>query len=136
MSSSGDRCCRPGGAVSVWFVTSRCLTSATGSKWSWPGVPLDFWPEGHNADWNVPDDEPADAVLSQYHAAVASSDAIMTRFALDDPPTRPEDWWADAGLSFPDLRAVLLHVIVETATHAGQLDAVRELLDGKQYLVL
>jgi hypothetical protein len=29
-----------------------------------------------------------------------------------------------------------MHVLVETATHAGQLDAVRELLDGRQYIVL
>jgi hypothetical protein len=27
-------------------------------------------------------------------------------------------------------------VLVETATHAGHLDAVRELLDGRQYIVL
>jgi hypothetical protein len=27
-------------------------------------------------------------------------------------------------------------VITETACHAGHLDAVRELIDGKQYLVL
>jgi uncharacterized damage-inducible protein DinB len=100
------------------------------------GLPLDFWPEGHNADWYVADDEPADTVLALYRAAIDRSDKIITRFELDDPPTRPEDWWSDAGLSFPDLRAVLVHVIVETATHAGQLDAVRELLDGKQYLVL
>lgn len=39
-------------------------------------------------------------------------------------------------MSFPDLRSVLLHVITETATHAGQLDAHRELLDGRQYIVL
>ncbi len=30
----------------------------------------------------------------------------------------------------------VLHHLVETATHAGHLDVVRELLDGKQYLVL
>ena len=100
------------------------------------GRPLDFWPEGHNADWKVVDDEPAEAVLAEYRVALASSDAIIAGLDLADPPARPEDWWADAGLSFPDLRAVLVHVIVETATHAGQLDAVRELLDGKQYLVL
>lgn len=31
----------------------------------------------------------------------------------------------------PDLRAVVLHVITETACHAGHLDAARELLDGR-----
>lgn len=100
------------------------------------GQPLDFWPEGTNADWRVADEEPADAVIEAYRTAAERSDAIIARFRLDDAPSRPEDWWAAAGLSFPDLRAVLVHVIVETATHAGHLDAARELLDGKQYLVL
>jgi hypothetical protein len=29
-----------------------------------------------------------------------------------------------------------MHVITETATHAGQLDVVRESIDGKTWLVL
>jgi hypothetical protein len=31
---------------------------------------------------------------------------------------------------------VLLHVIAETAVHASHLDAVRELVDGRQWIVL
>jgi hypothetical protein len=31
---------------------------------------------------------------------------------------------------------VIVHVLVETATHAGHLEAVRELLDSRQYVVL
>jgi hypothetical protein len=34
------------------------------------------------------------------------------------------------------VREVVLRVIVDTATHAGQLDAVRELIDGKQWVVI
>jgi hypothetical protein len=30
----------------------------------------------------------------------------------------------------------MLHVIAETACHAGHLDAVREILDGRQWIVL
>jgi hypothetical protein len=30
----------------------------------------------------------------------------------------------------------VLHVVTETATHAGHLDAARELIDGKLHLVL
>jgi hypothetical protein len=29
-----------------------------------------------------------------------------------------------------------MHVITETATHAGHMDAARELIDGRQWLVL
>ncbi len=35
-----------------------------------------------------------------------------------------------------NLREVLLHVITETACHAGHLDAARELIDGRKWMVL
>jgi hypothetical protein len=40
------------------------------------------------------------------------------------------DFWLDY------VRQVALHVMTETATHARHLDAVRELIDGKLWLVL
>lgn len=100
------------------------------------GSPLDFWPDGENGDWRVADDEPAERVLADYRAAAAASDALVEATPLNTPPRSPEDWWSAAGLSFPDLRSVIVHVLIETATHAGQLDAARELIDGRQYLVL
>jgi uncharacterized damage-inducible protein DinB len=100
------------------------------------GGSLDFWPEGPNADWRVDDDEPPERVIEAYRTAIANTDAVIAGTDLEDAPARPEPWWSDVGLSFPDLRSVLVHHLVETATHAGQLDAVRELIDGKQYLVL
>ena len=100
------------------------------------GGPLDFWPEGENADWVVDPAEPAEGVLEAYRAAIARSDEILAGVSLDQPPAQPEDWWSEAGVDFPDVRAVALHVVVQTATHAGQLDAVRELLDARQYIVL
>ncbi|HEY0950266.1 DinB family protein [Nocardioides sp.] len=100
------------------------------------GGPLDFWPEADGGDWLVGPDEPAADVLAAYRAAIVRSDEIIAARQLDDPPARPEDWWGEAGLSFPDLRTILGHVLVETSVHAGHLDAVRELLDGRQHLVL
>ena len=46
--------------------------------------------------------------------------------------------WTCLGLvqHLDDLRHVLLHVIAETACHAGHLDALRELIDGRQWMVL
>ncbi len=100
------------------------------------GAALDYWPEGANADWHISPEEATSDVLDAYRAAIARSDEIIGERRLDDPPARPEQWWADAGLAFPDLRSVVLHVIVETATHAGHLDVARELIDGRQHLVL
>jgi hypothetical protein len=98
------------------------------------GGPLDWWPEGHDADWLVGADEPAEEVVAGYRAAIAASDAILAGRSLDEPPRHREEGWDIE--DFADVRTVLQHVIVETATHAGQLDAVRELIDGRQYIVL
>jgi Protein of unknown function (DUF664) len=47
-------------------------------------------------------------------------------------------WWPDFFANLPPrpLRRTILHAIAETATHAGHLDAARELIDGGQWLVL
>lgn len=100
------------------------------------GEPLDFWPEGEHGDWLVAPDESAGDVLQAYRSAIARADEIIAARHLDDPPHQPEDWWGQAELSFPDLRTIVIHVLVETSVHAGHLDAVRELLDGRQHLVL
>jgi hypothetical protein len=43
--------------------------------------------------------------------------------------------WQSWGRDFPDVRTVVLHVVTEIAVHAGHLDAVRELIDGRQWVV-
>jgi hypothetical protein len=85
--------------------------------------------------WRVPDGTTAEAVLALYRDEAERSDAVAAAHALDDGPA----WWPDElfpGLPVRDLRRLLLAVITETATHAGHLDAVRELIDGRTWLVL
>jgi hypothetical protein len=107
-----------------WF---RCVVA---------GETLDFMPEGPRADWTVRPDETVDDVLGLYRAECEAADAIIERTGIDDPPAQPDPVWAVWGMSFPDLRTVLVHVLIETSAHAGHLDAVRELIDGRQWIVL
>jgi len=100
------------------------------------GASLDFFPQGENADWQVATDRTAEDVLGQYREEIARSDAVIASSTLSTPPQQPDPMWEEWGMSFPDLRTILLHVITETACHAGHLDAVRELLDGRQWIVL
>ncbi len=60
--------------------------------------------------------------------------AAVAELPLDADPA----WWLeDSGHPpYSSLREVLLHGIVETATHAGHLDICRGLVDGEQRLVL
>ena len=84
--------------------------------------------------WQVPADVPATAVLGRYRDEIAKANAIIAATPLDAMPK----WWPDFFEDFPErpLRETILHVIVETATHAGHLDAFRELTDGGQWIVL
>lgn len=76
------------------------------------------------------------AAIERYRAEIERSDRILATADLDRPPawTPPPEVFP-----FPPFEAswqVVDHLLVETATHAGHLDIVRELIDGRQYLVL
>lgn len=87
------------------------------------------------ASWRVADDVPAADVLAGYRSQIERSNAIIAATDLETAPA----WWP-VGLfgswRLDDLQQVLLHLIVEVACHAGHLDAARELIDGRQYVVL
>lgn len=86
--------------------------------------------------WVVDPDVPAELVLGRYRREIELADAVIAATPLDAAPAW---WWPEAA---PDdwrpetHHEVLLHVITETACHAGHLDAARELVDGRQWLVL
>jgi uncharacterized damage-inducible protein DinB len=85
------------------------------------------------AIWQVAQDAPAEAVLEAYRREIELADAVIAATPLDQPPAIwPTEIWPDWRL--PNLRAVILHVITETACHAGHLDAARELIDGHQWM--
>jgi hypothetical protein len=63
----------------------------------------------------------AAAIAAYRSRATATEEAVRSLPSL----VAPCRWGADT-----DLRWVLLHLINETARHAGHADATRELLDG------
>jgi hypothetical protein len=83
--------------------------------------------------WQVAADIPADAVFDAYRQEIELANAVIAATSLEAPPAIwPVEIWPNWRL--PDFRAVMLHVITETACHAGHLDAARELIDGRQWL--
>jgi len=85
--------------------------------------------------WEVDPEARAADVLAAYEDEISKANAVIARSSLDASPL----WWPEGlfgSWRLDSVREVLLHAIVETATHAGQLDAVRELIDGRQWLVL
>jgi hypothetical protein len=89
--------------------------------------------EAARAAWMVDDQTSVAAVLGEYRAEIERSDVIIRNTALDTAPAFwPEDRWPEWRLH--SLREIILHVISETACHAGHLDAVREIIDGRQWM--
>jgi hypothetical protein len=84
--------------------------------------------------WQVGSDVPADAVFDCYRREIERANGIIAATPMDAAPA----WWPDffGDFRLDDLQAIMLHVITETACHAGHLDAVRELIDGRTWLVL
>ncbi|MET8394045.1 DinB family protein [Streptomyces anthocyanicus] len=85
--------------------------------------------------WQVASETPAVDVLDRYRRESELADAVITATPADAPLA----WWPHHLFGEPHLhtlRDVLLHVITETACHAGHLDAARELIDGRRWLVL
>ncbi|MFF4274080.1 DinB family protein [Streptomyces sp. NPDC001536] len=85
--------------------------------------------------WTVAPEIPAADVLDRYRQEAEAADAVITAAPADAALA----WWPHDLFGEPHLhtlRDVLLHVITETACHAGHLDAARELMDGRRWLVL
>ena len=91
------------------------------------------WTDEPEGEWDpaaalVSDHETAD-VATFYHDQCARTDAIVSGLDLDDRP--PGVHRVDLPAPVADVRDVLLHLLEETARHAGHLDIARELLDGR-----
>ena len=77
---------------------------------------LDMWAAEH---------ESREDVVGRYRLAWVHSDATIDALAVDSPGHVP--WWPR-----PDVMLfnVLVHVLTETARHAGHADILREQIDG------
>jgi uncharacterized damage-inducible protein DinB len=84
--------------------------------------------------WNLGPEESAQHVFTVYRQEIERANQILTTVALDAAPA----WWPEffGDNRMQTVREVVLHVLAETSCHAGHLDAARELLDGRQWMVL
>ncbi len=91
------------------------------------------WPPGEDDSQGGPfvTAHPAQEVLDFYRRQCAASDEALARTALTAAPAGQ----VPSGLPVTDdirtARDIVLHMIEETARHAGHLDLARELTDGR-----
>jgi hypothetical protein len=90
---------------------------------------------GPDDAWQVGPEVPVKAVVDLYREQVDLATAIITATPLDAAPA----WWPHelfGDWRLDSVREVILHTLTETAVHAGHLDAARELIDGRTWLVI
>lgn len=111
---------RPDGAlISVLGVVKHL----TGVEWRWieGGIRgAETW-QDEEAEFRPGPELTVPAAVAAYRERAAATEAAVRALPLTTPCR-----WGEG----TDLRWVLLHLINETARHAGHADATRELLDG------
>jgi uncharacterized damage-inducible protein DinB len=83
-----------------------------------------------SATFDMADDETVAVLLERYRErARATDELVMTLPSLEISHPLPDAPWFEQGASW-SARRVLVHVIAETAQHAGHADIIRETIDG------
>lgn len=101
-----------------WF---EVVVAGRPSPERWPEVA----PEPRDAELVVDEHDTVSDWLARYRAQIAASDEVIAATELDARGARTD-------IVECNLRYVLLHMIQETARHAGHADIIRETLDGSR----
>ena len=99
-----------------WF---QVITAGREFPGEWPAVPT----EPEEADLLVGEEDTVKYWVAYYQEQIEASRAVVAETGLDTPCAWPK-------LAHRNVRWVLLHMIEETARHAGHADIIRETLDG------
>ena len=85
--------------------------------------------EKYQAGWQLEPGETLAVLLERYAEAARRTDELIPSLDLDAAQPLPVAPWFEPGGRW-SARRVLLHLIAETAQHAGHADIIRESLDG------
>ncbi|WP_405012508.1 DinB family protein [Kitasatospora sp. NBC_01539] len=115
-----------GGLVKhVSGVEARWIRFVLGGADAMRSEPVDW--EGQ---FRMDDGETLAGLLAAYEEVAARTDELVATLPdLDAAHPLPEAPWFEPGATW-SARRVLLHIIAETAQHAGHADIIRESLDG------
>jgi Protein of unknown function (DUF664) len=92
-----------------------------------PGEWPEASPQGEDETFRVTDGDSIESVVTDYREQIAASREILATFDLDALCARQD-------LAQQNVRWVAIHMIEETARHAGHADIVRETIDGSRGL--
>jgi hypothetical protein len=86
---------------------------------------------GYVESFHMGPDQTLQEILGDYATAAAETGEVLEALPMDHPVPVPRDSpWLPQDVEAWSVRWVLLHLIEETARHAGHADIVRESIDG------
>jgi uncharacterized damage-inducible protein DinB len=88
-------------------------------------------PDAWSRHWHLESGETLEGVLAEYEQVAAHTDELVGTIDLDADHALPEAPWFEPNARW-SARRVFLHVIAETAQHAGHADILRESIDGQK----
>ena len=89
-------------------------------------------PEAWARDWRIEPGESLEGLLAAYDDVARDTDALVAALPdLDAAHPLPQAPWFAPGAAW-SARRVLLHILAETAQHAGHADILREAIDGQK----
>jgi uncharacterized damage-inducible protein DinB len=89
-------------------------------------------PDASTRHWHLAPGETLAGVLADYEEVARHTDELVASFPdLDAEHALPEAPWFETGVRW-SARRVFLHIIAETAQHAGHADILREAIDGQK----
>jgi uncharacterized damage-inducible protein DinB len=100
-------------------------TAMAGPAKKWTDADYTAW----ESSFQMRPGETLAGVLADYERVAARTDELIATVDLDAAHPLPEAPWFEPGAHW-STRRVLLHIIAETAQHAGHADIIRETIDG------
>lgn len=101
-----------------WF---QVLIAGRELPGEWPQVP----DAHHDSTFDLAETDTIESVIADYRAEIAGAQQVLDALDLDAYCAEPRV----AGMT---TRAAVLHMIEETARHAGHADIIREQIDGSR----
>lgn len=128
-------------AASHPTVSALCLGGivkhVAGTEAAWMGFAVDGAgamandPEAWANEHRMLPGETLAGQLERYDQVASRTDELVATLDLDASHPLPQAPWFEPGASW-SVRRVLLHIIAETAQHAGHADIIRETIDGSK----
>jgi hypothetical protein len=116
----------PTGLAPLGIVAHLAAVEVAWFEETFAGQPVDpMWDDHGN--FRIVDGDTVESVLAEYRDACGRSRRVVAVApSLDDLSAETGGVWGHVSL-----RWILVHMIEETARHAGHLDIMREMIDGR-----